>query len=190
MFERVPLRQLAEEHLANVKRHQSASWHEKQQAYLFRTDRDRPGSPKKILEWFGPPRLSTDMSANQIRDYVDHLRDRGLKAVTCNKVLSSIKAMFHFAEERGYVAENGSPARRVKLLKSDSEVHDAFLTWEQYERLKAVAQQERPGKRSTRFSDRLEWLMFACNSGLRPGEQCLLELADIDLVHGFIHVPG
>jgi hypothetical protein len=30
-------------------------------------------------------------------------------------------------------------------------------------------------KRTTRFGDRLEWLMLACNSGLRPGEQCMLE---------------
>ena len=33
----------------------------------------------------------------------------------------------------------GTPAqsRRVKLLKSNSEVHDEFLTFEEYERLKA-----------------------------------------------------
>jgi hypothetical protein len=41
-----------------------------------------------------------------------------VKAVTCNKVLSCLKAMFRFAEERGYVAENGHPARRVKLSKA------------------------------------------------------------------------
>ena len=46
-----------------------------------------------------------DLTPNSIRDYVDHLRDKGLKAVTCNKILSSIKAMLWFAEERGYVAE-------------------------------------------------------------------------------------
>ena len=69
----------------------------------------------------------------------NYLRDRDLKAVTCNKVLSCIKAMLRFAEQRGYVAEGASPARRVRLLTSDSEVHDAFLKWEEYERLKAQA---------------------------------------------------
>lgn len=47
--------------------------------------------------------------------------------------------MLRFGEQRGYVAENGSPARRVTLPKSDSEVHDAFLTFERYELLKAKA---------------------------------------------------
>jgi len=74
-----------------------------------------------------------------IRDYLDYLRDSGLKAVTCNKVFSCFKAMLRFGEQRGYVAENGSPARRVTLPKSDSEVHDAFLTFERYELLKAKA---------------------------------------------------
>jgi hypothetical protein len=45
------------------------------------------------------------------------------------------------------------------------------------------------GGRSTLFGNRIEWLMLECNSGLRPGEQAMLEFSDIDLVHGFIHVP-
>ena len=32
--------------------------------------------------------------------------------------------------------------------------------------------------------------MLACNSGLRPGEQAVLEFSDVDLVHGFIHVQA
>ena len=186
--EPVPLKRLAEEHLANVRRHQADSWHLKQQHYLVRTEKDQPESPKKILEWFGPSKLTTDVTANDIRGYIDHLRDRGLKAVTCNKVLSCLKAMFRFAEERGYVAEGGNAARRVKLLKSDSEVHDAFIVFEEYERLKACAMEKRPGLRPSLFSNRIEWLLLACNSGLRPGEQAMLEFSDVDLVHGFIHV--
>jgi len=87
---------------------------------------------------------------DHVRGYVDYLRDQGLKAVTCNKVLSCVKAMFRFGEQRGYVVEGASPARRVKLLKSDSEVHDAFLKWEDYERLKAQAGKKRSGMRPTR----------------------------------------
>ena len=186
--EPVPLKRLAEEHLTNVRRHQARSWHLKQHHYLVRTEKDQPDSPKKILEWFGPLKLTTDVTANDVRRYLDYLRDRGLKAVTCNKVLSCLKAMFRFAEERGYVAEAGGAARRVKLLKSDSEVHDAFLTFEEYELLKARASAKRPGVRSTLFGNRIEWIMLACNSGLRPGEQAMLEFSDVDLVHGFIHV--
>jgi site-specific recombinase XerD len=183
-----PLTRLVNEHLANVRRHQAESWHQKQRHYLFRTEKDQPGSPKKILEWFGASRLTIDVTAKDIRDYIDYLRDRGLKAVTCNKVLSCIKAMLRFAEQRGYLAEGANPAKRVKLLKSDSEVHGAFLRWEDYERLKTRAAEKRFGARPTLFENRLEWLMLACNSGLRPGEQSMLEFSDVDFVHGFIHV--
>ena len=186
----VPLKRLADEHLANVRRHQARSWYQKQHHYLFRTEKDQQDSPKKILEWFGASKLTTDLTANHVRGYVDYLRDQGLKAVTCNKVLSCVKAMFRFGEQRGYVIEGASPARRVKLLKSDSEVHDAFLKWDDYERLKAQAGKKRPGMRSTLFGNCAEWLMLACNSGLRPGEQAMLEFSDVDLVHGFIHVQA
>ena len=56
--------------------------------------------------------------------------------------------------------------------------------------LKARAREKRPGLRVTLFANRLEWLMLACNSGLRPGEQAMLEFSDVDLVHGFIHVQA
>jgi site-specific recombinase XerD len=96
-----------------VRRHQARSWHLKQHHYLVRTEKDQPDSPKKILEWFGPLKLTTDVTANDVRTYLDYLRDRGLKAVTCNKVLSCLKAMFRFAEERGYVAEAWGAARET-----------------------------------------------------------------------------
>ena len=86
--------------------------------------------------------------------------------------------------------EGASPARCVKLSRSDSEVHDAFLNWEKYERLKAEAGKRRSGVRPTLFHNRVEWLMLACKSGLRPGEQAMLEFSDVDLVHGFIHVQA
>lgn len=108
----------------------------------------------------------------------------------CNKVLSCLKAMLRFGGEGGYVAENRSPAHRVKLLTSDSEVHGAFLTFDQYDRLKAKAREKRPGVRPTLFAHWLEWLMLACNSGLRPREQAMLEFSDVDLVHEFIHVQA
>jgi integrase-like protein len=47
-----------------------------------------------------------------------------------------------------------------------------------------------PGVRPTLFAHRIEWLTLACNSGLRPGEQAMLEFSDIDLFHGFIHVQA
>jgi integrase len=96
--------------------------------------------------------------------------------------------MFRFAEERGYVLE--SPARRVKLLQSDSIVHDRFLVYEEYLTLVSQASEKRPGMRPTIFNDRWEWTVLGCNSGLRPGEQRFLEFADIDFQHGFLRVQS
>jgi len=73
-------------------------------------------------------------------------------------------------------------ARTIRRPPSD--------TFEQDERLKAASRRERPGMRPTLFGDRLEWLMLACDSGMRPGEQTMLEFLDIDLVHGFILVQA
>jgi len=36
------------------------------------------------------------------------------------------------------------------------------------------------------FSNWPEWLMLGCHTGLRPGEQRVLEFADIDSTHGFL----
>jgi site-specific recombinase XerD len=44
--------------------------------------------------------------------------------------------------------------------------------------------------RPTLFGNRIEWLMLACNSRVRHGEQAVLESSDVDLVHSFIHVQA
>ena len=129
------------------------------------------------------------MTPRRIRDYVDWRKVKGgIRSVSVNKELSSIKAMFRFAEERGYVAD--SPARRVKLLQSDSIVHDRFLASYEYQLLLSKAQEKRDGLRSTLFNDRREWIMLACNTGLRPGEQRFLEFGDINLEHGFLRIQS
>ena len=175
----VPLAKLAEEHLRHVERHQAQSWHVKQRNYL----------DNYILPFLGEKMLSTDLTARRIREYVDWRKGEGkVRSVTANKELTCLKAMFRFAEERGYVLE--SPARRVKLLQSDSIVHDRFLVYEEYVALLAKAREERPGVRRTHFNDRWEWIVLGCNTGLRPGEQRFLEFADIDLQHGFLRVQS
>jgi site-specific recombinase XerD len=175
----VPLAKLAEEHLRQVERHQAKSWLIKQRNYL----------ENYLLPFLGERTLSTDLSPRRIRDYIDWRKDEGgIRSVTANKELSCLKAMFRFAEERGYVLE--SPARRVKLLQSDSIVHDRFLTYQEYLTLVAKAKEERSGVRSTLFNDRWEWVVLACNTGMRPGEQRVLEFADIDLQHGFLRIQS
>src|SRR5207244_716791 len=82
------------------------------------------------------------------------------------------------------------PARRVRLLTSDSVVHDRFITHDEYQALLDRATEEREHARSTLFNDRREWVLLVCNTGLRPGEQRFLEFADIDLSHGFLRIQS
>src|SRR5439155_3253502 len=175
----VTLTQLAEEHLKHVERHQAKSWLIKQRNYL----------ENYILPFLGKKTLTIDISARRVRDYVDWRKgDGGIRSVSVNKELSCIKAALRFAEERGYVLE--SPARRVRLLKSDSVVHDRFITYDEYQALLDRATDEREHARSTLFNDRRQWVLLACNTGLRPGEQRFLEFADIDLSHGFLRIQS
>jgi integrase len=175
----VSLEQLAQEHLKRVEHHQAASWLIKQRNYLN----------NYILPFFGPATLTTDLTPRRIRDYVDWRKTEGkIRSVTANKELSCLKAALRFAEERGYILE--SPARKVRLLPSDSIVHDRFVSYAEYEKLLAQAAQERDGLRCTLFNDRLEWIMLACHTGLRPGEQRLLESSDINLEQGYLRIQS
>ena len=175
----VSLEQLAREHLRHVELHQAKSWLVKQRNYL----------DNYIVPFFGAKALTTDITPRQIRDYIDGRKERGkIRSVTANKELSCIKALFRFGEERGHVGEN--PARRVKLLRSDSVVHDRFLAYEDYLLLTEKAREEPDFVRSTRFNDCWSWIVLACNTGLRPGEQRVMEFADVDLEHGFLRVQS
>jgi len=165
-------------HLADVEQHQARSWLVKQRNYLNHY----------ILPFFGPKRMSTDISARLIEEYVTSRRKTGLKATTTNKELSCIKAMFRFAERRRYILN--SPAKTVRLLRDDSDVHSRFLTYDECLRLVKVAGEARPehGVRLHQFNHWPEWIMLACHTGLRPGEQGTLEFSDIDPVHGFLTI--
>jgi len=175
----VTLEQLAKEHLKRVEHHQAASWLIKQRNYL----------ENYILPFLGASTLTTELTPRRIRDYLDWRKTEGkIRSVTVNKELSCLKAAFRFAEERGYVLE--SPARKVRLLQSDSVVHDRFLSYAEYTALLAKAAEERDHVRSTLFNDRREWVMLACNTGLRPGEQRVLEFADIHLDLGFLRIQN
>ena len=167
----VPLKQLAEEHLAQVAQHQARSWLVKQRNYL----------KNYILPFFGPTCLSTDVVARAIERYVEKRRSDGVKATTANKRLSCIKALFRFAERRHYVLS--SPAKAVTLLRDDSDVHSRLITYEECLKLVCLAGTQRPGhgRRSHQFNEWPTWIMLACHTGLRPGEQATLEFADIDL---------
>lgn len=116
-----PLRlsEFAEEYLRHVKSHKSASWHSKQQYYMQGT----------ILPFFGPDALTTQITSRKIEQYAEWRR-ANVKGTTVNKELACIRHMMKKAEEWGHLAS--SPARKVKDLPDDSQVHERFLMPQEY----------------------------------------------------------
>ena len=168
----VPLSDLAQKHLAGVEQNQARSWLVKQRNYLN----------NYILPFMGAKRMCTEVTARLIEEYVTSRRQAGLKATTANKELSCIKALFRFAERRRHVLM--SPAKAVMLSRDDSDVHSRFLTYDECLRFVRTAGEPRPehGIRPHQFNNWPEWIMLACHTGLRPGEQATLEFSDVDLI--------
>lgn len=113
---------LAKQHLG------SSSLRRAEQAYIWLV-KQRDYLRNYILPFMGAKRMSIDLTALLIEDYVTARRKVGLKATTVNKELSCIKMLFRFAERRRHVLN--SPAKAVTLLRDDSDVHSRFLTYDE-----------------------------------------------------------
>ena len=89
--------------------------------------------------------------------------------------------MMKKAEDWGHVAS--SPARTVKGLPDDSQVHERFLMPYEYMLLlsRAPLNSSEPWTLpNERFEDLREFIMLGCNTGLRVSEALTLEFADVD----------
>ena len=167
-----PLRlsDFAEEYLRHVKSQKSLSWHSKQQYYMQGT----------ILPFFGPDTLTTQITSRKIEQYAEWRR-ANVKGTTVNKELACIRHMMKKAEEWGHLAS--SPARKVKDLPDDSQVHERFLMPQEYALMlsRAALNSFEPWTLpNERFEDLPEFIMLDCNTGLRVSEALTLEFADID----------
>jgi len=167
-----PLRlsEFSEEYLRHVKSHKSASWHRKQQYYIQGT----------ILPFFGPDMLTTQITSRKIEQYAESRRAT-VKGTTVNKELACIRHMMKKAEEWGHLAS--SPARKVKDLPDDGQVHERFLMPDEYALMlsRASLNSFEPWTLpNDRFEDLREFIMLDCNTGLRVSEVLTLEFADVE----------
>ena len=101
-------------YLRYIKWCKSQSWHSKQHYYMRGT----------ILPFFGADTLTTQITSRKIEQYAEWRRTTA-KTSTVNKELACIRQMMKKAEEWGHLAS--SPARKVKDLPDDSQVHERFL---------------------------------------------------------------
>lgn len=144
----------------------------------YRRDIERMAA---FLESRGVCRVG-DATAHDLRDYVYHLKDRGLQASSIRRNLSAVRTYFGFLLAEGVVVTD--PTERVELPRA----------WRRLPGVLSVAEVERlldapdPG-------ERLYWrdkalLEVAYASGVRVSELIALKVRDLDLLEGLATVLG
>lgn len=144
----------------------------------YRRDIERMAT---FLESRGVRRVG-DATHHDLREYVYHLKDRGLQPSSIRRNLSAVRTYFGFLLAEGLVVTD--PTERVELPRA----------WRRLPGVLGVAEVERlldapdPG-------ERLYWrdkalLEVAYASGVRVSELIALKVRDLDLVEGLATVLG
>jgi integrase/recombinase XerD len=144
----------------------------------YRRDIERMAA---FLESRGVGRVG-DATSHDLREYVYHLKDRGLQPSSIRRNLSAVRTYFAFLLAEGLVVTD--PTERVELPRA----------WRRLPGVLSVAEVERlldaPDP-----AERLYWrdkslLEVAYASGVRVSELIALKVRDLDLVEGLATVLG
>jgi integrase/recombinase XerD len=123
-----------------------------------------------------------DVGARELREYVYHLKDRGLQASSIRRSISAVRTYFGYLLAEGVVVAD--PTDRVELPRAWRRLPGALSR----EEVASILDAPDPG-------DRLFWrdkalLEFAYASGARVGEVMALKVRDVDLQEGLALVLG
>ena len=118
----------------------------------------------------------------ELREFVFHMKDRGLAATSIRRALSSLRAYFTFLLEEGVVETD--PTERLEAPRTLRRLPTVL------ERDEVVALLESPSE-----DDALYWrdraiLEFLYATGTRVSELLGLRLSDVDLEGGLVRVKG
>lgn len=134
-----------------------------------------------FLEARGIRRIG-DASAHDLREFVYHLKDRGLEATSIRRNLSAIRTLYAFLLAEGVVATD--PTEHVELPRA-------------WRRLPGVLGRDDVARLldAPDPAERLFWrdkalLEFAYASGVRVSELTALKVRDLDLTEGIATVFG
>lgn len=123
-----------------------------------------------------------DASAQDLREFVYHLKDRGLEATSIRRNLSAVRTLYAFLLAEGVVVTD--PTERVELPKA-------------WRRLPGVLGRDDVARLldAPDPNDRLFWrdkamLEFAYASGVRVSELIALKVRELDLIEGTATVFG
>ena len=123
-----------------------------------------------------------DVGATELREYVYHLKDRGLQASSIRRSVSAVRTYFGYLLAEGVVVAD--PTDRVELPSAWRRLPGVLSR----EEVASILDAPDPG-------DRLFWrdkalLEFAYASGTRVGEVMALKVRDVDLQEGLALVLG
>jgi integrase/recombinase XerD len=123
-----------------------------------------------------------DVGATELREYVYHLKDRGLQASSIRRSVSAVRTYFGYLLAEGVVVAD--PTDRVELPRAWRRLPGVLSR----EEVASILDAPDPG-------DRLFWrdkalLEFAYASGARVGEVMALKVRDVDLQEGLALVLG
>lgn len=147
------------------------------------------GDLRQFLDYFSPggdtPPAPGQFDSLQIREWLGHLYQQKLAAVSMRRKLSAVRAFFRFLLREGRVAVN--PARVVRMPKAPKKL-PVVMTAEQANRLVdsvGTDKLERPFPARDRA---LFEFLYGC--GVRISELTGLNLDDIDPTDRWIRVRG
>ncbi|MCD2225582.1 tyrosine-type recombinase/integrase [Listeria cossartiae] len=125
----------------------------------------------------------TDVTRRQIREYITYMLDRDLSPVYLNNILKSIRSIFRYMVDEGYLKEEFNPAPKVKALREKRTLITTF-TDKEIQALISVY------KRSNAFlptRNKLIIMLFA-DTGIRISE--LIKLKDCDFQGTSVNILG
>lgn len=144
----------------------------------YRRDAERFAA---FLETRGVHRAD-DASAQDLREFVYHLKDRGLEATSIRRNLSAVRTLYAFLLAEGLVVTD--PTERVELPRAWRRL-PGVLGRDEVSRLLDAPDPD----------DRFFWrdralLEFAYASGVRVSELTALKVRDLDMIEGTATVFG
>ncbi|OAH60771.1 recombinase [Domibacillus aminovorans] len=123
-----------------------------------------------------------EVATSHIKSYLMHMKKKGLKESYINGIQKSIRALFRFCLEEGYIAEKRNPVIGVKLMKEPKVIIKTFTDNEVKKMIDAY--------NSNTYLEMRNKLIIMCfvDLGIRNLELC--SLTHLDVMDTTIKIKG
>lgn len=141
-------------------------------------------SYERDLKYFESFMLKTEtveiqsLTDNQIKVYLEHMKEDGKSTATISRTLASIRAFYQYLVKERVIEQN--PARLIALPKIEKKV-PRILSQEQI-----IALLEQPSKKEPKGIRDRAMLELLYATGIRVSELISLRITDINLQQGYI----